>query len=200
MTLTRTLTRTIMHADMDAFYASVEQRDDPSLRGKPVAVGGKSPRGVIAAASYEARRFGVKSAMPTTRALTACPQLTLLAPRMSHYAAISRQVFAIFRSYSPLVEGLSLDEAFVDITGTERLFGAAEDLARELKRRVLHESSLVISVGVGPSKLVAKIASDLDKPDGLRVVSTDEARAFLHALPVTRLFGVGKVTGQTLER
>lgn len=193
------MTRTILHADMDAFYASVEQRDAPALRGQPVAVGGPARRGVVAAASYEARRFGVKSAMPVARALELCPELHVIHPRFEVYQAISERVFAILASYSPLVEPLSLDEAFVDLTGTERLHGDALEVARAIKARVRGELELVVSVGVGPNKLCAKIASDLGKPDGLVVVHAEEARAFLHPLPVGRLFGVGKVTEERLH-
>lgn len=191
-------TRTILHADMDAFYASVEQRDDATLRGRPLVVGGAAPRGVVAAASYEARTYGIHSAMPTIRALQRCPELVCIAPRMERYAEVSRQVFAIFRSTSPLVEGLSLDEAFIDISGTERLHGSAEGVARAIKERVRRELELVVSLGVGPSKLIAKIASDLDKPDGLRIVRPDEVLAFLGPLPATRLWGVGRVTAERL--
>jgi DNA polymerase IV len=191
--------RTILHADMDAFYASVEQRDDPDLRGKPLVVGGPARRGVVSAASYEARRFGIHSAMPMAQALRRCAQLIVVPPRMETYAEISRRVFAILESYSPLVEPLSLDEAFVDLTGTERLHGAAASVAAAIKRRVREELELVVSVGVGPSKLIAKIASDIGKPDGLVIVAADEVRPFLHPLPVGRLFGVGKVTEEKLH-
>ncbi|MCK5798655.1 MAG: DNA polymerase IV [Deltaproteobacteria bacterium] len=193
------MARTILHADMDAFFASVEQRDDPKLLGLPVVVGGPAPRGVVAAASYEARRYGIHSAMPMVRAMERCPKLIRIAPRMSRYTEVSHRVFAIFRSYSSLVEGLSLDEAFVDVTGSLRLHGDAVTIARRIKRRVRDELDLVVSIGVGPNKLIAKIASDLDKPDGLRVVLKDEVEAFLHPLPVRRLFGVGAVTARKLE-
>jgi DNA polymerase-4 len=193
------MTRTILHADMDAFYASVEQRDDPSLRGRPVAVGGPARRGVVAAASYEARRYGVRSAMPVARALRLCPELAVIEPRFAVYSEISERVFAIFASYTPLVEPLSLDEAFLDLSGTERLQGDALEVARAIKARVRSELELVVSVGIGPNKLIAKIASDLGKPDGLVVVRPEEARAFLHPLPVGRLFGVGQVTERRLH-
>ncbi|PIE18802.1 MAG: DNA polymerase IV [Proteobacteria bacterium] len=192
------MARAILHADMDAFFAAVEQHDDPSLRGKPLVVGGEAPRGVVAAASYEARVYGIHSAMPMIRAQQRCPELVRLSPRMARYAEVSRQVFAIFRSYSPLVEGLSLDEAFIDCSASGRLHGSAEEIAKEIKRRVREELSLVVSIGVGPNKMVAKIASDLDKPDGLLVVCADEMLAFLHPLPARRLFGVGKVTERKL--
>ena len=191
--------RTILHADMDAFYASVEQRDDPALRGKPVAVGGKPPRGVVAAASYEARRYGVCSAQPMAHAIRDCPQLIVLRPRISYYSEISREIKAIFRSYSPLVEPLSLDEAFVDLTGTERLHGPASTVARQIKDRVRDQLQLVVSVGVGPSKFIAKLASDLGKPDGLLLVEPQDVRQFLDPLGVNRLWGVGRVMQQKLH-
>ncbi len=192
--------RTILHVDLDAFYASVEQRDDPSLRGRPVIVGGRSRRGVVCAASYEARPFGVRSAMPMVTALERCPDAVVLAPRMAHYAAVSSQFFGILETMSPLVEGLSLDEAFLDVTGEERLLGDGPTIARRIKHSVQAELGLVASVGVAPVKHVAKIASDLDKPDGLRVVTPDEVTSFLAVLPVSRLWGVGKVTGEALAR
>ena len=191
----------IIHADMDAFYASVEMRDDPSLRGRPVAVGGSAEgRGVIAAASYEARRFGVRSAMPTSTALKRCPELVLLPVRMSLYAEVSRQIQAIFARYTPLIEPLSLDEAFLDVGHSERLFGPAADIARRIKREVREELGLVVSTGVAPNKFLAKIASDLDKPDGFVEVAPDAVQAFLDPLPVSRLWGVGRVTEAALLR
>ncbi|MBI4511022.1 MAG: DNA polymerase IV [Deltaproteobacteria bacterium] len=192
--------RTILHVDLDAFYASVEQRDDPALRGKPVIVGGSVRRGVVCAASYEARRFGVRSAMPMATAVRLCPQARVLRPRMGDYARVSGQFFDVLHSYSPLVEGLSLDEAFLDVTGEERLFGDGAAIAQLIKRRVKGELELVASVGVAPSKFLAKIASDLRKPDGLVVVAPGEVRAFLHPLPIGRLWGVGKVTEEKLAR
>lgn len=192
--------RTIAHADMDAFFAAVEQREDPRLRGRPVAVGGAPPRGVVAAASYEARPFGVHSAMPTAQALQRCPELEVLPPRFELYAEVSRHVFEIFRAHSPLVEGLSLDEAFLDLTGTRRLQGDAEQVARAIKQRVRAELDLVVSIGIAPSKFVAKIASDIGKPDGLVVVRPGEVRGFLDPLPVSRVFGVGRVTQNSLAR
>jgi len=184
---------------MDAFYASVEQRDDPSLRGKPVAVGGPAPRGVVSAASYEAREYGVHSAMPMVRALQICPQLIVPPLRMDKYAQISRQVFEIFRSFSPLVEPLSLDEAFLDLSGTERLEGPPKAIARAIKARVNKDLDLVVSVGLAPNKFLAKIASDLGKPDGLVVVEPAAVEVFLRPLPVSRVFGVGKVTQKGLH-
>jgi DNA polymerase IV len=192
--------RTILHVDLDAFYASVEQRDDPSLAGRPVIVGGPSRRGVVCAASYEARPFGVRSAMPMGEALRLCPKAAVIAPRMGHYSAISSQFFGILHRYSPLVEGLSLDEAFLDVTGEERLYGDGPAIARRIKADVRDELRLVASVGVAPSKFVAKIASDIGKPDGLVTVADDGVQAFLHPLPVSRLWGVGKKTEEVLAK
>ena len=191
--------RKILHVDMDAFYASVEQRDDPSLRGLPVVVGGQT-RGVVAAASYEARKYGIRSAMPMRDALRRCPDLVRIAPRMAHYQSVSREVFAIFREFTPLVEGLSLDEAFLDVTSSLRLFGDEIAIAREIKDRVCERTSLTASVGVAPSKLVAKIASDLDKPDGLFVVTDHNLREVLDPLPVRSLPGIGPETLVKLKR
>jgi DNA polymerase-4 len=190
----------ILHVDMDAFYASVEVRDNPSLAGLPVCVGGPSDqRGVIAAASYAARAFGVRSAMPTAEARRRCPDMVLLPPDFERYTAESRRIMAIFRSYTPLVEPLSLDEAFLDVAGCERLFGDALEIGRAIKRDVLRETQLVASVGIAPSKFLAKLASDLDKPDGLRVIREHEVRAVLDPLPVSKIFGVGPRTARRLE-
>jgi DNA polymerase-4 len=191
--------RTILHVDMDAFYASVEQRDRPELRGLPVIVGGAGNRGVVAAASYEVRRYGVHSAMPTREALRRCPDAVVVAPRIAHYAAISAEVFAVFHEFTPLVQGLSLDEAFLDVTASRDALGDGETIAREIKRRVRVRTGLNASVGVAPNKLVAKIASDLRKPDGLVVLREDEVRATLDPLPVRRLFGLGPKTVPRLE-
>ena len=150
--------RAILHVDMDAFYASVEQRDRPELRGRPVIVGGGDNRGVVAAASYEVRRFGVHSAMPTREALRRCPDAIVVPPRIAHYAAVSKQIFAVFHEFTPLVQGLSLDEAFLDVTASLTAFGTAEHIAREIKRRIRERTELTASVGVAPNKLVAKIA------------------------------------------
>ncbi len=190
---------TIIHVDLDAFYASVEQRDHIELRGKPVVVGGSIARGVVAAASYEVRRFGVHSAMPMAEALRRCPHAIVIAPRMAVYAAVSRQFFAILERYSPTVEPLSLDEAFLDLTGSQRLLGSTEHVARSIKRCVREELGLIVSVGTAPSKFVAKIASDIDKPDGLCLVTPDQVLSFLHPLPVSRLWGVGRVTKRILS-
>jgi DNA polymerase-4 len=190
--------RTILHIDLDAFYAAVEQRDDPKLRGKPVLVGGSIKRGVVAACSYEARVFGIKSAMPMAEAMRRCPQAIVVPHRMERYVDASRTFFAILGDFSPAVEGLSLDEAFIDCTGTERLLGDAKTIAQTIKQRVTAETQLVASVGVAPIKFAAKIASEIDKPDGLRIVTPENLLPFLHGLPVTRLWGVGEATRTAL--
>ncbi len=191
--------RFILHVDMDAFYASVEQRDDPALRGKPVIVGGTGGRGVVAAASYEVRKYGVHSAMPVREAMRRCPDAICVPPRISHYAAESERIFAVFHEFTPQVEGLSLDEAFLDVTGSVAIFGPAEQIAREIKRRIRERTQLTASVGVAPNKLVAKIASDLRKPDGLVVVAPHEVRALLDPLPIRKLFGLGAKTAPRVE-
>jgi DNA polymerase IV len=191
--------RTILHADLDAFYASVEVLDDPSLRGKPVIVGGDpNARGVVSAASYEARAFGVHSAMPLRTAHRLCPNGVFLPGRFDRYRELSRQVMRIFASYTPQVEPISLDEAFMDVTASRAVFGDGEAIASSLKQRVLDEVGLVVSVGVATNKLCAKVASDLRKPDALVVVPPGGEAAFLAPLPVTRLWGVGPKTRQTL--
>ncbi|MFO0715115.1 MAG: DNA polymerase IV [Sandaracinus sp.] len=184
--------RQILHVDMDAFYASVEQRDDPALRGKPVIVGGPSLRGVVTAASYEARPFGVRSAMSMAEALRRCPQAIVVAPSFRKYVGASRAVFAIFRRYTPLVEGLSLDEAFLDVTASRSLFGDGETIARRIKDEIRAEVQLTASAGVASWKFVAKIASDLRKPDGLVVVPADDVAGFLAPLPIERMWGMGQ--------
>ena len=191
--------RRILHVDMDAFYASVEQRDEPSLRGLPVVVGGGENRGVVAAASYEAREFGIRSAMPMAEARRRCPELVRVQPRMAHYQRISRDIFAIFREFTPVVEGLSLDEAFLDVTRSSRLFGDSRQVAAAIKQRVLAATGLTASVGVAWNKLVAKIASDLDKPDGLVVVTPDSCARTLDPLPVSVIPGIGRKTLQRLQ-
>ena len=191
--------RWVLHADMDAFYASIEQRDRPELRGKPVIVGASSARGVVAAASYEARRFGVRSAMPGFRARELCPDGVFLPSNMGHYSAVSAQVHEIFLRFTPVIEPLALDEAFLDISGSLGLFGAPEKLARELKAAVRRDTELSVSVGVAPNKLVAKIACTLGKPDGLKVIQPEGVRALLDPLPIRRLWGVGPVLGQRLD-
>jgi DNA polymerase-4 len=182
---------------MDAFYASVEQRDNPELRGKPLVVGGTTNRGVVAAASYEVRKFGVRSAMPIAEAMRRCPQLIRVAPRMSHYKDVSTQIFSVFREYTPLVEGLSLDEAFLDVTASRALLGSGPNIARSIKLAIKERTQLTASVGVAENKLVAKIASDLDKPDGLAIVTADNCRATLDPLKVSVIPGIGR---QTLTR
>jgi DNA polymerase-4 len=190
--------RTILHIDLDAFYAAVEQRDDPRLRGKPVLVGGSIKRGVVASCSYESRVFGIRSAMPMAEAMRRCPHAIVVPHRMERYVDASRTFFAILGDFSPEVEGLSLDEAFIDCTGTERLLGDPRTIAQAIKQRVTAETELVASVGVAPIKFAAKIASDIDKPDGLRIVTPEGLLAFLHGLPVTRLWGVGEATRTAL--
>ena len=192
--------RNILHVDMDAFYASVEQRDDPALRGKPLVVGGGSNRGVVAAASYEARKYGIYSAMPMRDALRRCPDLLRVAPRMSHYKSVSDEIFAIFRGFTPLVEGLSLDEAFLDVTDSVTLFGSAVEIAKAVKQQIFDSTALTASIGVASNKLVAKIASDLDKPDGLVVVSAEDARSVLDPLPVRVIPGIGRKTLAKLSK
>lgn len=195
-----TQSRTILHADLDAFFAAVEQRDDPALRGKPVVVGGGGPndRGVVSTASYEARQFGIRSAMPLRTAGALCPDAIFLPVNGRKYGQVSREVMAIFRRFSPLVEQLSIDEAFLDLTGTRSLFGNGEQAAQRLKQAVRDETELTVSVGVASNRLVAKIASDLRKPDGLVVVSEGTEEEFLAPLPIERLWGVGASTRKAL--
>lgn len=192
-------TRAILHVDMDAFYASVEVLDDPSLRGLPVIVGGTPEgRGVVTAASYEARRFGVHSAMSAARARQLCPNGVFLRGRMERYAEISAAIFAILRDYTPLVEPLSIDEAFLDVSGCRRLFGPPADLGHRIKDRIDRDLGLTASVGLAPNKFLAKLASDLEKPDGFVVVPADDVPGFLAPLAVTRLWGVGPATTKSL--
>ena len=191
--------RSILHVDMDAFYASVEQRDNPDLKGKPVVVGGGTNRGVVAAASYEARKFGIRSAMPMAEAIRRCDHLLRVKPRMSHYKEASEDIFAIFREFTPLVEGLSLDEAFLDVTASVKLFGAPKEIAASIKQRILSETELTASVGVAENKLVAKIASDLDKPDGLTIVMPNVYAEKLDPLPVRVIPGIGRETLKRLD-
>jgi len=191
----------ILHIDMDAFYASIEQRDQPELRGKPVVVGGSaSGRGVVSAASYEARQYGIHSAMPGHRARELCPHAIFIRGRLSHYAEVGRQVREIFHRFTPIVQPLSLDEAFLDVGGTERLHGNAESIGRAIKMAIREELQLTASVGIAPRKFVAKIASDLNKPDGFVVVREAELIGFLDPLPVEKLWGVGKIGQQRLYR
>jgi len=191
---------TILHVDLDAFYASVEQLADPSLRGRPVIVGGLGRRGVVAAASYEARRYGVHSAMPMGRARRACPDGVFLAPRFAAYGEASRSVMAILREVTPLVEPLALDEAFLDVSNARRLHGSAPEIAAALRRRIKDATGLVASVGVATTKFVAKLASDLAKPDGMLVVEAGTEIALIHPLEVRRLWGVGPKTGERLAQ
>lgn len=193
-------TRKIIHCDADCFYASVEMRDDPSLRGIPLAVGGQpDQRGVVATCNYEARAFGVRSAMPSAQAVKLCPDLRIIPPSMARYQEASRRIMAIYRDYTDLVEPLSLDEAYLDVTLGDRCEGSATLMAREIRARVAAEVGLTVSAGVAPNKFIAKIASDWRKPDGLFVVKPAEVDAFVAALPVERLFGVGKVTAEKLR-
>ena len=189
----------IIHLDLDAFFASVEQLDDPGLRGRPVIVGGTSGRGVVCAASYEARRFGVRSAMPTAEARRRCPDGVFLSPRFDRYSELSRAVFGIYRRYTPQVEPLSLDEAFLDVTASRALHGEPEAIAAAVKREVRGGTGLTVSAGVADCKMAAKIASDLGKPDGLVVVPPGTTATFLAPLPIGRLWGVGRVTEQALR-
>jgi DNA polymerase IV len=184
---------------MDAFYASVEALDNPELRGKPLIVGGTGGRGVVAAASYEVRKYGVHSAMPMGEALRRCPHAICVRPRFDRYQAVSRTVFKVFHEYTPLVQGLSLDEAFLDVTESQRALGDAAAIAVGIKKKIVERTGVTASVGVAPNKLVAKIASDLRKPDGLVVVGEDEVTALLDPLPITRLYGIGKKTAPHLE-
>jgi DNA polymerase-4 len=189
----------ILHVDMDAFYASVEVLDDPSLKGKPLIVGGLEGRGVVSSASYEARRFGVRSAMAMGQALRLCPTAITVEPHFERYLDLSRQVMAIFHEFTPLVEPLSIDEAFLDVRGARRLWGSPGTIARELRRRVLHETGLTCSVGVAATKHVAKIASTISKPDGLLIVPAAETARFLAGLSVRVLWGVGPKAAESLE-
>jgi DNA polymerase-4 len=192
--------RAIIHVDMDAFYASVEVLDNPKLKGRPLLVGGSAEgRGVVCSASYEARRYGVRSAMPTFRALKLCPRAVFLRPRMERYRQKSAEVFRIFRSFTPLVEGLSLDEAFLDVTASLRLFGGPREIAVEIKERIQEETGLTASVGLAHNKFLAKLASDAQKPDGLVEVEPGRVHAFLDPMPIARLWGIGRRTEPKLK-
>jgi DNA polymerase-4 len=193
--------RKIIHCDCDCFYASVEMRDDPSLRGRPLAVGGRpDQRGVVATCNYEARAFGIHSAMATAQAIKLCPDLLVLPPAMDKYRAASRQIMDIYRDYTELVEPLSLDEAYLDVSASPHCKGSATLIAQEIRRRIVETVGITASAGVAPNKFVAKIASDWHKPDGLFLVRPDEVDAFVAALPVKKLFGVGKVTAAKLNK
>jgi len=193
------MTRAILHVDMDAFFASVEQHDRPELAGKPVVVGHAGARGVVAAASYEVRRFGVHSAMPMSTALRLCPRAICVPPRLRRYREVSQQVFAVFHAITPVVQGLSLDEAFLDVSGSVELLGEPPAIARRIKDEIRARTGLTASVGVATNKLVAKIASDLDKPDGLIVVPAESVRAVLDPLSIRRLPGLGRKLGEKVE-
>ncbi len=192
--------RKIIHVDMDAFFASVEQRDNPALRGLPVAVGSRNARGVVAAASYEARAFGVRSAMPSVTALRRCPSLVFVKPRFEVYHAVSQQIRAIFADYTDLVEPLSLDEAYLDVTGDQRRLGSARAIAEAIRARIRAETGLTASAGVSYNKFIAKMASDENKPDGICIVPPHRGPEFVARLPVRRFYGVGPVTAAKMER
>ncbi len=195
-----TTARAILHVDMDAFYASVEERERPELAGRPVVVGGSPEgRGVVAAANYAAREYGVRSAMPAARARLLCPHAVFIRSRMTLYAEVSSEIRSVFKRYTPLVEPLSLDEAFLDVGASRELFGTGVDIARRIKGEIRSELGLVASVGVAPNKFLAKLASDLDKPDGLVVVAPEDVPTFLDPLPVERLWGVGGAVGEKLH-
>ncbi|MGB9110880.1 MAG: DNA polymerase IV, partial [Telluria sp.] len=195
-----TPTRKIIHCDCDCFYASVEMRDDPSLRGRPLAVGGRpDQRGVVATCNYEARRFGIHSAMATAQAMKLCPELLLIPPNMEKYRIASTQIMEIYRDYTELVEPLSLDEAYLDVTASPHCKGSATLIAQEIRRRIFETVGITASAGVAPSKFVAKIASDWNKPDGLFLVRPEEVDDFVAALPVKKLHGVGKVTAAKMN-
>ncbi len=192
--------RKIIHVDMDAFYASVEQRDNPELRGKPLAVGGSRERGVVAAASYEARQFGVRSALPSITAAKKCPDLIFVPPRFEVYKQVSMQIRAVFEEYTDLIEPLALDEAYLDVTHNKKGIPLATDVAREIKVRIKEETELTASAGVSMNKFLAKIASDYDKPDGLFVITPKMAEKFVEKLPIEKFHGVGKVTAKKMHK
>lgn len=193
------VTRKIIHVDMDAFYASVEQRDNPDLRGRPVAVGHGAKRGVVAAASYEARKFGVRSAMPSTTAMRNCPELIFVRPRFDVYKSVSNQIRNIFAEYTPLIEPLSLDEAYLDVTENLRGLPSASDTAAEIRRRIFEETGLTASAGISYNKFLAKLASDMRKPNGQFVIPPQKGAEFIEGLPVSKFHGVGKVTAEKLN-
>jgi DNA polymerase-4 len=192
--------RKIIHLDMDAFYASVEQRDNPELRGRPVAVGGSSRRGVVAAASYEARKFGVRSAMPSVTAQRKCPDLVFVKPRFEVYRAISRQIRAVFAEYTPLIEPLSLDEAYLDVTANLKNIPSATEVARDIRARILAQTQLTASAGISYNKFLAKLASDHNKPNGQYVITPAMGAAFVETLPVGKFHGIGPVTAAKMNR
>ena len=189
--------RYILHIDMDAFYASVEVRDNPAYQGKPVLVGGTpEQRGVVAACSYEARRFGIHSAMPMGQAIRLCPRAVVLPVRMSRYVEVSRQIRQIFLSYTPEIEPLSLDEAFLDVSGCIALFGSAETIGRKIKQEIKDRTGLTASVGLAPNKFLAKLASDLEKPDGFVILTEQNKQQILDPLPVSKIWGIGNEIGR----
>lgn len=192
--------RKIIHIDMDAFYASVEQRDDPSLRGRPVAVGGASRRGVVASASYEARRYGVRSAMPSLTAQRLCPDLIFVKSRFDVYRQVSGQIRDIFYEYTDLVEPLSLDEAYLDVTENKKGLKSATLIAEEIRQRIFETTQLTASAGVSFNKFLAKVASDINKPNGIKVITPGEADGFLEALPIEKFHGIGRVTAEKMHR
>lgn len=192
--------RKIIHVDMDAFFASIEQRDHPELKGKPVAVGGTSERGVVAAASYEARKYGVRSAMPSRVAARKCPQLIFVKHRFDVYKEVSRQIREIFHQYTDLVEPLSLDEAYLDVTENKFDYHSAMFMASEIKKKVKEKTSLTASAGISINKFLAKVASDMDKPDGFTVILPEEVEAFVEQLPIEKFYGVGKATQDKMHR
>lgn len=194
------MARAILHADLDAFFASVEQLDNPELKGRPVLVGGTGKRAVVAAASYEARAFGCRSAMPTASALRLCPHAVVVHPRFARYRQLSDSVFDIFESVTPLVEPLSIDEAFLDVTGSVRLLGTPESIARDIRTRVRATTGLTISIGIAPNKFLAKLASEINKPDGLTIITPDTVDQILNPLPVTAIFGIGKAAEDKLAK
>ena len=194
-------TNYILHIDMDAFFASVEQLDNPELKDKPIIVGGTvEQRGVVAAASYEVRKYGIHSAMPTSQALKLCPNLIILPVRISRYSEISKQINKIFYNYTPEIEPLSLDEAFLDVTGSIKLLGSAEKIGKEIKTRIKKELGLTASVGIAPNKFLAKLASDLEKPDGFVVIAEENKQQILDPLPISKIWGIGKITNKELQK
>lgn len=193
--------RSILHIDMDAFYASVEVRDNPSLQGKPILVGASpEERGVVAACSYEARKFGIHSAMPMSQAIRLCPQAMVLPVRMSRYVEVSKQIHQIFTAYTPDLEPISIDEAFLDVTGCIHLFGSAQEIGKKIKTDIKEQTGLTASVGIGPNKFLAKLGSDLGKPDGFVIITEANKQQILDPLPVSKIWGIGRVTTKELEK
>lgn len=195
------LARAILHVDMDAFYASVEVRDNPALKSKPVLVGAlPQQRGVVAACSYEARKYGIHSAMPMSRAMKLCPDAIVLPVRMERYVEVSKQIHRIFQTYTPDIEPVSIDEAFLDVTGSIQLFGSTEDIGKKIKVDIRQNTGLTASVGAAPNKFLAKLASDLEKPDGFVVITEENKQRILDPLPASKIWGIGKVTTKSLEK